>query len=44
MILRDELVKAAGTEAFRLFVSSYFFSSCVWLKKYFPQLFFDFML
>jgi len=24
-----------------LFVSGYFFSSCVWLKKYFPQFGFD---
>jgi len=31
-------------EAFRLFVSFYYFSGCVWLKKYFPQFGFDFGL
>jgi hypothetical protein len=31
-------------EAFRLLVSVCFFSSCVWLKKYFPQFGFDWTL
>ena len=34
----------AHDEAFRLLVSVCFFSSCVWLKKYFPQFGFDWTL